>query len=200
MHLKVTQRMTADLNERGKTMSRIQPVNYEETTGKVKELLHAVTAKLGITPNMMKTMARSPAVLEAYLNFSGALAGGKLDARLREQIALISAEINGCDYCASAHTAIGKIVGLSGEAISAARRGRSDDAKNDAALRFARIVIVNRGQVSEGDVKAVKDAGFSEGEIGEIVANVALNIFTNYFNEVAETEIDFPKVQVGIAA
>lgn len=181
-------------------MSRIQPVNYEQSTGKVKVLLDGVTAKLGMTPNMMKTMARSPAVLEAYLNFSGALAGGNLDARLREQIALISAEINGCGYCASAHTAIGKMAGLSGEAISAARRGHSADAKSDAALRFARLVIVNRGQVSEADIKALKDTGFSEGEIGEIVANVALNIFTNYFNEIAETEIDFPKVQVGTAA
>jgi uncharacterized peroxidase-related enzyme len=192
--------MIADLNYGGKRMSRIQPVNDEQATGKVKELLNVVKAKLGMTPNMMKTMARSPAVLEAYLNFSGALANGKLDAPLREQIALISAEINGCGYCASAHTAIGKMVGLSGEAISAARKGYSDDAKNDAALRFARTVIVNRGQVSETDVKTVKDAGFSEGEIGEIVANVALNIFTNYFNEIAETEIDFPKVQIGTAA
>lgn len=181
-------------------MSRIQPVNYEQATGKVKELLDVVNAKLGVTPNMMKTMARSPAVLEAYLNFNGALAGGNLDASLREQIALISAEINNCGYCASAHTAIGKMIGLSEEAISAARRGRSADEKNDAALRFARIVMVNRGQVSEADLNAVKDAGFSEGEIGEIVANVALNIFTNYFNEIAETEIDFPKVQVGTAA
>jgi uncharacterized peroxidase-related enzyme len=190
----------ADLNERGKTMSRIQPVKHEEATGKVKELLDAVNAKLGVTPNMMKTMAASPAVLEAYLNFNGALAGGKLDARVREQIALISAEINSCGYCASAHTAIGTMVGLSEEAILAARRGRSSDAKIDAALRFARTVIVNRGQVSDADVKAVKDVGFSEGEISEIVANVALNIFTNYFNEIAETEIDFPKVEVGIAA
>lgn len=181
-------------------MSRIQPVDYESANGKVKDLLDAVTAKLGMTPNMMKTMAQSSAVLEAYLNFSEALAGGKLDARLREQIALISAEINGCGYCASAHTAIGKMVGLSGEAILAARRGHSSDAKTDAALRFARTVIVNRGQVSQADVKALQDAGFSEGEIGEIVANVALNIFTNYFNEIAETEIDFPKVQVGAGA
>jgi uncharacterized peroxidase-related enzyme len=183
-----------------KTMSRIQPVKHEEATGKVKELLDVVNNKLGMTPNMMKTMARSPAVLEAYLNFNGALAGGKLDARLREQIALISAEINNCGYCASAHTAIGKMVGLSGEEILAARRGHSSQTEIDAALRFARTVIVNRGQVSEADVKAVKDAGFSESEIGEIVANVGLNIFTNYFNQIAETEIDFPKVEVGIAA
>jgi uncharacterized peroxidase-related enzyme len=163
-------------------------------------LLDAVNVKLGMTPNMMKTMAQSPAVLQAYLNFSGALASGNLDAGLREQIALISAEINRCGYCASAHTAIAKLVGLTQPAILAARKGRLADTKADAALRFARIVIVNRGQVSEEDVKLVKDAGFSEGEIGEIVANVALNIFTNYFNEIAETEIDFPKVEVGIAA
>ena len=181
-------------------MSRIEPINDDQATGKVKELLDAVNDKLGMTPNMMKTMARSPAVLQGYLNFSGALASGNLDAGLREQIALISAEINGCGYCASAHTAIGKLVGLSEEAISAARKGRSSDAKADAALRFARIAIVNRGQVSEADVKSVRDAGFSEGEIGELIANVALNIFTNYFNEIAETEIDFPKVEVGIAA
>jgi uncharacterized peroxidase-related enzyme len=181
-------------------MTRIQPVNYEQSTGKAKELLDAVKAKLGMTPNMMKTMAQSPAVLEAYLNFSGALGGGKLSARLREQIALISAEINGCGYCASAHTAIGKMVGLGEDAILAARNGNADDAKTDAALKFAGAVIINRGEVSEADLQAVKDAGFSDGEIGEIVANVALNIFTNYFNEIAKTDIDFPKVQLGVTA
>jgi uncharacterized peroxidase-related enzyme len=178
-------------------MTRIQPVNYEQSTGKAKELLDAVKAKLGITPNMMKTMAQSPAVLEAYLSLSAALGGGKLNARLREQIALISAEINSCGYCASAHTAIGKMVGLDEDAILAARNGYAADAKTDAALKFARAMIVNRGEVSDADLQAVKGAGFSDGEIGEIVANVALNIFTNYFNEIAKTEIDFPKVQLG---
>jgi uncharacterized peroxidase-related enzyme len=176
-------------------MTRIQPIDYEQATGNTKELLDAVKAKLGITPNMMKTMAQSPAVLEAYLNFSGALGGGKLNARLREQIALISAEINGCGYCASAHTAIGKLVGLGEDAILAARKGDAADAKTAAALKFARTVVVNRGEVSDTELQAVKDAGFSDGEIGEIVANVALNIFTNYFNEIARTEIDFPKVK-----
>ena len=181
-------------------MSRIPPVSYEQATGKVKELLDAVTAKLGMTPNMMKTMAQSPAVLEAYLNFSGALSGGKLSARLREQIALVSAEINGCGYCASAHTAIGHVVGLSEDAILAARNGTAADAKTDAALKFARAVIVNRGEVSDADLQAVKVAGFSGGEIGEIIANVALNIFTNYFNEIARTDIDFPQVKIGATA
>jgi uncharacterized peroxidase-related enzyme len=180
-------------------MTRIQPVNYEASTGKVRELLDAVNSKLGLTPNMMKTMAQSAAVLEAYLNFNEALGSGKLNARLREQIALIAAEINSCGYCASAHTTFGRMIGLSEDAILRARQGHSTDAKTDAALRFARVVIVNRGEVSDPDVQAVRDAGFSDGEIGEIVANVALNVFTNYFNVIAGTAIDFPKVKIGMA-
>lgn len=176
-------------------MSRIEPINYEQSTGKAKELLDAVKSKLGMTPNMMKTMGQSPAVLEAYLNFSGALAGGTLSGKLREQIALIAAEVNGCGYCASAHTAIGKMVGLDENSITAARTGNAANAKDDAALKFARQLIVNRGQTSEADLQTVKEAGFTDGEIGEIVANVALNIFTNYFNETAETEVDFPAIE-----
>jgi AhpD family alkylhydroperoxidase len=148
-----------------------------------------------MTPNMMKTMAQSPAVLEAYLNFSGALAGGTLSGKLREQIALIAAEVNGCGYCASAHTAIGKMVGLDEAAISSAREGNAINAKDDAALKFARTLIVNRGQTSDADLRAVKEAGFTGGEVGEIVANVALNVFTNYFNETAQTEVDFPAIE-----
>src|SRR5262245_42038763 len=143
-------------------MTRIQAIDYEQSTGKARELLDAVKAKFGKTPNMMKTMAQSPAVLEAYLNFSGALSGGNLSARLREQIALISAEINGCGYCASAHTAIGKMVGMDEDAILAARNGNAEDAKTEAALRFARVVIVNRGEVSDSDLQAVKGTGFSD--------------------------------------
>src|SRR5262249_58317734 len=103
-------------------------------------------------------------------------------------------------YCASAHTAIGKMVGLDEDAILAARNGNATDAKNDAALKFARAVIVNRGEVSDAGLQAVKDAGFSDGEDGEIVAHVALHIFTNYFHEIAKTDIDFPQVQLGAAA
>lgn len=181
-------------------MPRIQTVNYEKSTGKIKELLDGVKAKLGMVPKMAKTMAQSPSVLEGYLNLHAALEGGSLDATVREQIALVSAEVNGCNYCASAHTALGKIVGLSEGEIIAARGGHSTDKNTDVALQFARKIILNRGEVSDAEVQAVKDAGFSEGEIGEIIANVALNIFTNYFNEIAKTEIDFPKVQVRAAA
>ena len=176
-------------------MTRINVINADQTNGKAKELLDAVQAKLGITPNMMKTMAQSPAVLEAYLSFGGAL-DSTLDGKLREQIAVLTAEENGCGYCASAHTAIGKMVGLSDETILAARGAIADDAKIDAALKFAKTVVEKRGKVSDEDVARVKNAGFDDGAVAEIVANVALNIFTNYFNEVAKTEIDFPKVEL----
>jgi uncharacterized peroxidase-related enzyme len=180
-------------------MARIQPISYEEATGKVKELLTGVKQALGMTPNMMKTMAQSPAVLEAYLNFSATLGGGSLDAKLREQIALVSAEVNGCGYCAAAHTAIGKMIGLGEDEILAARKGHSVDARANAALQFARNVIVNRGEISDADLQAVKDVEFSDGEISEVLATVALNIFTNYFNLIARTDVDFPRVQIRAA-
>jgi AhpD family alkylhydroperoxidase len=110
---------------------------------------------------------------------------------LREQIALLSAETNRCGYCATAHTAIGKMVGLNENEILAAREAGSTDRKTDAALKFAKQLIVGRGAVSDADLQTVKNAGFTEGEIGEIVANVALNLFTNYFNETAQTELIF---------
>lgn len=175
-------------------MSRIEPINHEESTGKAKELLDAVKSKLGMTPNLMKTMAHSPAVLEAYLNFSGTL-GTTLNGKLREQISVLTAEENGCGYCASAHTALGKMAGLDEAAILAARAGNSTDAKTDAALKFAQQLIVNRGKISDDNLQTVKAAGYSDGEISEIVANVALNIFTNYFNETAQTTVDFPAIE-----
>lgn len=175
-------------------MSRIEPINYEQSTGKAKELLDAVQSKLGMTPNLMKTMAHSPAVLEAYLNFNGIL-GTTLNAKLREQIAVLTAEENSCGYCAAAHTALGKMAGLDDAAILAARAGNSTDAKTDAALKFAQTLITNRGLVANESLQAVQSAGFSDGEISEIVANVALNIFTNYFNETAQTKVDFPAIE-----
>ena len=175
-------------------MSRLQPVDPSTATGKAKELLDAVKGKLGIVPNMTKVMAASPVVLESYLGFSGALAGGLLDAKTREQIALLTAQENHCNYCLSAHTAIGKMVGLSHDQIIAGRKGDGSSSKTTAALTFAKRVLATKGQVSEVDLAAVRDAGFSEGEIAEIIAHVALNVFTNYFNVATNVDIDFPKV------
>ena len=180
-------------------MQRISAIEPASATGKAKQLLDGVQAKLGMTPNMMKTMAAAPATLEAYLNFSATLATGALDAKFREQIALAVAQANTCGYCLAAHSAIGKMVGLPAEDIRLSREARAVDAKRDAGLRFAQALVVERGQASDQTIASIKAAGYSDGEITEIVANVALNIFTNYFNNVAGTEVDFPKVTVELA-
>ena len=175
-------------------MERITPVNLETAEGKAKQLLDAVKAKLGIVPNMTRAMAVSPSVLDAYLGFSGALAHGVLPARVREQLALDIGEANHCDYCVSAHSSIGKhVAGLSDQDILDSRKGTSADPKTDALLRFARTVVAKQGVVDDADVEAVRAAGYGDAEIAEVVAHVALNIFTNYFNNVAGTAIDFPK-------
>ena len=175
-------------------MQRISAIDPTQATGKSKQLLDGVQAKLGITPNLMKTLATAPAALEAYLNFNGALSTGVLDAKFREQIALTVAQANACEYCLSAHSAIGKMVGLKPEEIESSRESRSTDSKRDAGLKFAQAIVVQRGELSDSAVENVRKAGYSDGEITEIVANVALNIFTNYFNHIARTDVDFPRV------
>ena len=180
-------------------MPRLNSIDPKEATGKAKELLDGVKAKIGMVPNLMRTFANSPAALEGYLNFSGALGGGLLDAKLREQIALTVADANSCEYCLSAHTAIGKMVGLNETELVASRRAASSDAKTEAALKFAHQLVVKRGEVLNSEIADVRAAGYNDGEITEIVANVALNIFTNYFNHVAQTVIDFPKVSLAVA-
>jgi uncharacterized peroxidase-related enzyme len=181
-------------------MTRIQPINPSDATGKAKQLLDGVQAKLGITPNMMKTMAVSPAVLDAYLGFSAATGTGALKAGFREQIALAVAQANSCEYCLAAHSAIGKMVGLQPDSIHAARQAQATDPKAAAGLEFAQALVIERGLVSDAAIARVRAAGYSDAEIAEIVANVALNIFTNYFNHVAGTEVDFPRVNVNLAA
>ena len=121
-----------------------------------------------------------------------ALAGGGLPRRLREQIALAVGEANACAYCVAAHTAMGRRAGLTEQETKEARRGSSHDTKERAALEFARKVVEDRGVVADADLERIRRAGYNDGEIAEIVANVALNIFTNYFNHVAGTEVDFP--------
>lgn len=177
-----------------KNMSRLKTIDPSAATGKAKELLDAVKGKLGIVPNMTRVMATSPVVLESYLNFSGALAGGLLDAKTREKLALLTAQENSCDYCLSAHTAIGKMVGLKDEEIVDSRGGNGNNPKTTAALTFAKQVLDTKGQISEAELAAVRNAGFSDGEIAEIIAHVALNVFTNYFNIATDVDIDFPKV------
>ena len=177
-------------------MTRLQALDPKVATGRSKELFDGIQAKLGMVPNMMKTMGNSPAVLEGYLNLSDALGKGSLGGKLGELLALSVAESNACNYCLSAHSFIGeKLVGIDTDTLQAAREGINADPKVAAALQFAKTLINKNGRVSSEDVEAVKAAGYTDGAVGEIVAHVALNILTNYFNNTANTDIDFPVVE-----
>ena len=172
-------------------MPRIQPIDPNAATGKAKELVDAVKAKLGRVPNILATMAQAPVVLKSYLDVSGDLAGGTLPLKLREKIALAIGELNGCKYCVAAHKVFGKMAGLSEEEMEDARKAASSDSKDKAALAFAVAIMKTTGFVSDADMQSVRDAGFSDAEILEIVAAVSLNVFTNFFNHVVDTEVDF---------
>lgn len=175
--------------------------SIETAPDAAKPLLEAVEKQLGVVPNLFRTVANSPAGLEGYLGLNGALAKGRLDAKTRERIALAVAEINGCGYCLSAHTYLAKnLAKLDDAEITANRNGASNDPKADAAVRFAVKVTEARGHVSEEDLRSVKLAGYDDGEVIEIVLHVALNTLTNYVNEVAKTDIDFPVVAARLAA
>jgi uncharacterized peroxidase-related enzyme len=175
-------------------MHSLATVDPATATGKTKQLLDAVKASLNIIPNMTRVMANSSAVLEGFLSFSGAMASGLLDAKLREQIALAVAELNSCEYCVSAHSALAKMVGLSDHAIQSSREGKSDSSKTTAALQFVREIVITKGRVSTAEFNKIRNAGFNDGEIAELIANTAMNIFTNYFNSIAGVEVDFPRV------
>ena len=176
-------------------MTRLKAINPADATGKTKELFNAVEGKLGMVPNMMRTMGNSSAVLEGYLNFSGALSHGTLTAKTGELIALAVAESNACNYCLAAHSYIGEnLAKIDTNALEAARSGKSTDAKTTAILQFSKTLVSKGGLVNDADVTSAKNAGVTEAEIAEVVAHVALNILTNYFNNTANTEIDFPVV------
>ncbi|MEO1119405.1 MAG: peroxidase-related enzyme [Pseudomonadota bacterium] len=177
-------------------MSRIPtPATVADAPAQSQPLLENVQKSLGSVPNLFRIVANSPAALEGYLGLNGALAQGQLNAATRERIALAVAEINGCGYCLAAHSYLGKNVAkLTGTEIAANRQGTSTDARADAAVRFAAEIARERGQVSADAVNTVKRAGYSDAEVVEIVAHVALNTLTNYVNEVLDTAIDFPTV------
>ena len=177
-------------------MSRIPtPATIDDAPAASRPLLEAVKKQLGVAPNLFRLVANNPAALEGYLGLSGALGKGALPAPTRERIALTVAEINGCSYCLSAHTYLGKnLAKLDDAEITANRSGASNDPKADAAVRFAAKVVHERGHVSEDDVRAVKFAGYDDAQLIEIVLHVALNTWTNYINEVAKTDVDFPLI------
>ncbi|MEI6084120.1 MAG: carboxymuconolactone decarboxylase family protein [Verrucomicrobiota bacterium] len=177
-------------------MNRIQQIDPASATGKAKLLLDAVQTKLGIVPNLTRVLANAPAALEGYLHFSGALAGGVLSAKVREQISIAVAQSNHCDYCLSAHTFLGGKAGLNDKQIADARQSIGVTDKDDAILKLALSIVVQRGEVSDAALQNARSAGLTDAEIVETTANVALNIFTNYLNHVAQTVVDFPAVNV----
>ncbi len=180
-------------------MQTLQPVDPAGATGKTKQIFDSLQKNLGTVPNSMRTLANSPAALNAYMSFNAALDEARLPAALREQLALTVANVNSCDYCLSAHSSLGKLAGLASNDLLLAQNADASDAKAAAALRFAAAIVRQRGLLPASEVASIRTAGYTDGEIAEIVAVVAINIFTNYFNHIAGTAIDFPVVHAAPA-
>lgn len=174
-------------------MARIAPVDRNNPPAAVAEQLSAIRAKLGKVPNALATLAQAPAALNAYLAVNQAIAAGTLSAKERERIALAVAEVNGCEYCLSAHSYSGKFAGLPEDEILAARQGRSADPRAAAIVQLAQAIVAERGRVATAELDKARAAGLSDGEVLEVLANVVANILTNYTNNLSSTEIDFPK-------
>lgn len=172
-------------------MNRVKQLDPTEATAKVKQLFTEVRAKFGTVPNVFRVLGNAPAALEGYLNFSAALACGTFSPKVREQIAIAVAETNLCSYCLSAHTFIGGKIGLTAKEIDDAGHAVAVPPKSDAILKLARNVVLERGEISDNELKQAYACGLTDGDIVETVANVALNILTNYVNHVAHTVVDF---------
>jgi uncharacterized peroxidase-related enzyme len=181
-------------------MPNIHPLDPTKADSRTAETLAKVRRKLGLLPNLFTTLANAPAALNGYLQLGEALAGGRLSAQQRELIAVAIAQENACGYCLSAHTAIGKGVGVTEAELNKARHGSASNAKDGAIVAFAQRVARDRGNVTPPEIEALRKQGIDDGLIVEIIANVALNVLTNYVNLVAGTEIDFPRVDLSAAA
>lgn len=173
-------------------MPRLKAVTPEEATGKTKEIYDGLIEKMGKVINIFQGMGNSPAALKAYLSMSGALAEGELSEEDREVIYLAVSEQNGCQYCVSAHTVIAGRKGMSDEAVVSARKFEGDNAKHQALLKFVRRVIETKGFVEDEEIEAVRQAGYSDGQIAEAVAYIGLATYSNLFNHVNGSELDFP--------
>lgn len=177
-------------------MSRIEMVRPENTMGDKKEIFAQIDKAFGVIPNMFKTIGNSTAALKMMWYGFGALGSGTLGSKLGEQIAVAVADANRCEYCLAAHTALGKMAGLTADTMAQAQAGRSNDPKTQAALTFAVKLVKERAHVSDGDIKVLRDNGFDNEEIAELLAHVALNIFTNYTNVAFDVPVDFPKISL----
>lgn len=177
-------------------MSRINVVTNENANEEQKELFAAITSQLGMVPNFLKVFANSPTALRGFLGLHGIASDGSLEPETKERIALALAQKNGCQYCLSAHTAIGRKVGLNGAEIEASRAGTSQDAKAAVAVKFARSLAEHHGEVTTAELLEVRNAGYSESDIVEIITHVGMNVLTNILAKASRVEIDFPKVEL----
>lgn len=175
-------------------MPRINPVALDQTDANTVASLTAIRRKLGMLPNLHATFAQSPVLLQAYLGYSEALGQGRLPQRQRELISLALAQANGCQYCLSAHSLLGKGAGLSGEALLAARAGRADEVQEQAVLNLALGLLEHRGRLSDAQLASARAAGLDDGLILEVLGQVILNLLTNFGNNLAQTTIDFPPI------
>ena len=173
-------------------MARITQVSDVAAAPEAAALFAAIKGKIGMVPNLYRVAANQPKVLAAMLGLNETLAGGAFDARTREAIALAVAGANECDYCASAHAAISAGLKVPPSLVDSHLAGRSDDPRIAAILRFALAIVAAKGLVSDAELDAARRSGLSEADIVETVANVVANVFTNYLNHVAGTDIDFP--------
>jgi uncharacterized peroxidase-related enzyme len=186
--------------KRNLIMSRITTITNETANEEQKALLDAIHSQLGMVPNFLKVFANSPAALRAFLGLHGIAGEGSLDPQTRERIALALAQQNSCEYCLSAHTAIGRKAGLSGDEIAANREGTSQDAKAAVAVKLAQSIAEHTGEVTTAELIEAREAGYSDAEIVEIVTHVGMNVLTNMIGKASRIEIDFPKVALKIAA
>tara|TARA_R110002110_G_scaffold415612_7_gene652335 strand:- start:142027 stop:142626 length:600 start_codon:yes stop_codon:yes gene_type:complete len=183
-----------------KPMSRIPQIDPQTATGRTGELLQSVEQSLGAVPNFIRVLANSPAALNGFLGLFAVAHDGALDPLTRERIALSVAEQNACQYCVSAHTALGRKAGLDNDEMLANREGTSSDAKAAAALAFTQALVENTGDVTRAELDAVRAAGHDDEEVVEIITHVALNLFTNLVGKAAQVDIDFPKIELRAAA
>jgi uncharacterized peroxidase-related enzyme len=181
-------------------MSRIKMIDRTNANAEQAVLLEAIQNQLGMVPNFLKVFANSPVALRSFLGLYGVASGGELDHLTRERIALALAQQNGCDYCVAAHTAIGRKSGLSVEEVHAARSGTSEDSQAAVAVKFARSLMEKKGEIGALELAEVRSAGYSDAQIVEIITHVGLNFLTNVLGKSTQVDIDFPKVDLKLAA
>ncbi len=181
-------------------MSRINLIEKTTANAEQEQLLNAIQDQLGMVPNFLKVFANSPAALRAFLGLYKIANDGLLDGQTRERIALAVAQHNSCQYCVSAHTAIGRKAGLSTEEIAAKRAGKSHDARAAAAVTFAQALVDHTGEITTAELDQVRKAGYSDAEVVEIITHVGLNLLTNILGKASRVEIDFPQVDLAMAS